>query len=130
MGKITYTLTASHKKPRFKLSPALSSVSEEVKILDMIDINSQDYQSPVRAIDDIGFINGSRLTQWGLNIPRSAFSQGTVKENSTRKTLLTCLYKGNNIVVDCQISNFPIMKRPQAIKLSLVRQIHKTSSAK
>lgn len=112
LGKITYLLTATHKKPRFKLSPTLPTATEEVKILDMIDINSPDYQNPVKATDDIGFINGSKLTQWGLNIPRSAFCQG------------------ENISIDCQIGNFPAMKRAQAIKLSLVRQIHKTSSAK
>ncbi|CEP18752.1 hypothetical protein [Parasitella parasitica] len=112
VAKISYILTATHKKPMFKFSHALSSATQEIKILDMINVLLPDYRMPVKMSNDIGFLNGSKLSQWCLSLARSAFT------------------RGENIKLECQINHFPIMEKAKAIKVSLMRQVYKTSSAK
>ncbi|KAI8636924.1 hypothetical protein BD408DRAFT_354699, partial [Parasitella parasitica] len=112
VAKISYILTATHKKPMFKFSHALSSATQEIKILDMINVLLPDYRMPVKMSNDLGFINGSKLSQWCLSLARSAFT------------------RGENIQLECQINHFPIMEKAKAIKVSLMRQVYKTSSAK
>lgn len=112
VAKITYTLTATHKKPMFKLSHTLSNATQEIIILDMINILLPDYRVPVKMNKDLGFINGSKLSQWCINVPKSAFT------------------RGENIKLKCQINNFPAMEKAKAVKVSLSRQTHRTSSAK
>ncbi|KAL7316059.1 hypothetical protein PS15m_005202 [Mucor circinelloides] len=112
VAKITYLITATHKKPMFKLSHTLSTATQEIKVLDMINVLLPDYRMPVKMNKDLGFINGSKLSQWCLNLPRSAF------------------YRGQQIKLECQIHHFPAMQKSKAIKITLSRQVHKTSSAK
>ncbi|KAI9472000.1 MAG: hypothetical protein EXX96DRAFT_597154 [Benjaminiella poitrasii] len=76
VGRISYTLTAVHKKPMLKLSHTLSSITKQLKILDQIDILSLDYCRPIQLNNDIGFINGNKLAQWSLKISKSAFIRG------------------------------------------------------
>jgi hypothetical protein len=73
---VAYSLTATHKKPRFKLSPTLPSVIEHVHIMDSIDVSLTDYRIPVKMKNDLGFIRGDKLTQWNSSIPKSAFIRG------------------------------------------------------
>ncbi|KAK4515015.1 uncharacterized protein ATC70_002624 [Mucor velutinosus] len=112
VAKITYLITATHKKPMFKLSPTLSSVTQEIKVLDMINVLLPEYRAPVKMNKDLGFINGSKLSQWCLNLPKSAFR------------------RGEQVKLECQIQHFPAMQKSKAIKITLSRQVHKTSSAK
>ncbi|KAI8990762.1 hypothetical protein BDF20DRAFT_811126 [Mycotypha africana] len=77
VANVVYFLTATLKKPRFRFSHSLCPISEEVKILDKIDVQSLDYISPVNMSSELGFINGSKLCFWNLYLPKSAFLRGT-----------------------------------------------------
>ncbi|GAN01740.1 hypothetical protein MAM1_0011d01175 [Mucor ambiguus] len=112
VAKIIYLITATHKKPMFKLSHTLSTATQEIKVLDMINVLLPDYRVPVKMNKDLGFINGSKLSQWCLNLSKSAFR------------------RGEQIKLECQIHHFPAMQKSKAIKITLARQVHKTSSAK
>ncbi|KAF1802337.1 hypothetical protein V8B55DRAFT_1479208 [Mucor lusitanicus] len=112
VAKITYLITATHKKPMFKLSHTLSTATQEIKVLDMINVLLPDYRVPVKMSKDLGFINGSKLSQWCLHLHKSAF------------------HRGEQIKLECQIHHFPAMQKSKAIKITLSRQVHKTSSAK
>lgn len=37
---------------------------------------------------------------------------------------------GENIELECNLNNFPTMKKSKAIKISFIRYVHKTNSAK
>ncbi|KAI8076705.1 uncharacterized protein B0P05DRAFT_588008 [Gilbertella persicaria] len=112
IAKVSYFLTASHKKPKFKLSHSLSTIIEDVQILDRIDIALPEYALPIKMMNDLGFVNSSKLTNWSLSILKSAYSPG------------------DKIRIECNFNNFPLMDKPKAVQLSLIRQIHKTSTAK
>jgi hypothetical protein len=131
-------LIATPKKPSFNFSHTLPTVAEEVKILDLIDVNSPDYCRKVNMNNDLGFTNGSKSTQWNIVAQKSAFIRGTthinnMQSNSDAHHLLkiaTFFLTGDNIELECNINNFPPIKKSKAIKVSLIRHVYKTSSAK
>jgi hypothetical protein len=54
-------------------------VTEQVEIMDIINIALPDYRIPVNMKTDLGFIGGGKLTQWNCSIPKSAFVRGTIR---------------------------------------------------
>ncbi|KAI7898265.1 uncharacterized protein BX663DRAFT_443473, partial [Cokeromyces recurvatus] len=76
IGTISYSLTATHKKPTFKLSHTLSSVTKNLQILDKINILEKGYCTRITKTNEIGFINDNKLAQWSLMISKSAFIRG------------------------------------------------------
>lgn len=54
-------------------------MTEQVEIMDIINIALPDYRIPVNMKTDLGFIGGGKLTQWNCSIPKSAFVRGTIR---------------------------------------------------
>ncbi|KAI8064046.1 hypothetical protein BDF21DRAFT_428079 [Thamnidium elegans] len=112
IANIYYVLTATPKQRLLNFSNSLSPIIHPIKILDFININLPEYAKRAWLNSDLGFVNGSKITQWNLVYSKSAFM------------------KGDTINIECNINNFPEMKKLKAIKISLLRHVYKTSSAK
>lgn len=78
VADIQFTLTATHKKPIHKLSQTLSTVVQNIKLLDLIDVELPQFSKEISTTCDIGFLNNIQLTQWNMKCPRSAFIPGTI----------------------------------------------------
>lgn len=130
IANITYFLTATPKQRFINFSNNLPTIVEEVKILDFINVDLPDYCREINMNNDLGFVNGSKTSQWNLVVSKSAFIRGTHYILRTLHKLTKNSTIGSYIKLDCNINNFPLMKKSKAIKVSLIRHVHKTSSAR
>ncbi|KAI8885289.1 hypothetical protein K501DRAFT_180247, partial [Backusella circina FSU 941] len=76
MASISYTLTAIHKKPLFKLSSSLPTQMQEIEVTQTIDIYSTDCKNVKKSNTQFGHIIGSSETEWSTIIPRTGFLRG------------------------------------------------------
>lgn len=104
---VLYYLTAIPKKPSFNFSHSLPVISKEVKLFDLINIDSIDYRRSINMNKDLGFTNGSKPTQWNLTSSKSAF------------------IRGEKIQLECEFNNFPVMKKSKALEVYFIRCVYK-----
>jgi hypothetical protein len=94
MASVTYTLTATHKKPLFKLSSTLPTQMQEIEVTRPIDINSDNCRNEKKSNTQFGHIISSSETEWSTIIPRTGFLRGWYfpHEMSSSFTIFTLLY--------------------------------------
>ncbi|CAO3616188.1 unnamed protein product [Mucor hiemalis] len=61
---------------------------------------------------DLGFTNGNKPTQWNLTSSKSAF------------------VRGEEIRLECEFNNFPVMKKSKALEVSFIRCVYRNNSKK
>lgn len=71
-------MTATPKQRLINFSNSLSTISQPVKIFDFINVDLPHYTERVFLNNDLGFVNGSKSTQWNLAFSRSAYMKGIV----------------------------------------------------